>query len=64
MQCLSNGSTYPSQFQNLVRLEFKVNAWNWHVLHALLQNSPNLEVLDVTKMVSLLNVMYFLVHLP
>ncbi|XP_075665777.1 F-box/LRR-repeat protein At3g26922-like [Castanea sativa] len=49
-ECLSNGSTYPSQFQNLLRLDFKVNTWNWHVLQDLLKNSPNLEVLDVTNM--------------
>ena len=59
MQCLSNGSTYPSQFQNLLRLDFKANTWNWHVLQDLIKNSPNLEVLDVTNMVSLLDVMFF-----
>ena len=59
MQCLSNGCTYPSLFQNLERLDFKVNMWNWHMLQALLKNSPNLKVLDVTNTVSLLNMMYF-----
>ncbi|XP_023894156.2 F-box/LRR-repeat protein 13 [Quercus suber] len=48
-ECLSNGSTYPSQFQNLLRLDFKANTWNWHVLQDLIKNSPNLEVLDVTN---------------
>ena len=34
---------------------------NWHVLllQALLQNSPNIEVLDVTNTFSLLNPMFF-----
>ncbi|XP_065617687.1 F-box/LRR-repeat protein At3g26922 isoform X2 [Quercus suber] len=36
------------KFQNLVQLDFKVNAWTWHMLQALLQNAPNLEVLYVT----------------
>ena len=64
MQCLSNGCTYPSLFQNLEQLDFIVNAWNWHMLQALLKNSPNLKVLDVTNEVSLLNMMYFSLIFP
>ena len=39
---------------------------NWHVLllQALLQNSPNIEVLDVTNTFSLLNPMFFYANLP
>ncbi|XP_030928755.1 F-box protein At4g22280-like [Quercus lobata] len=48
LKCLSYGSACLSQFQNLVQLDFKVNAWTWHMLQALLQNAPNLEVLFVT----------------
>ncbi|KAF3951491.1 hypothetical protein CMV_022858 [Castanea mollissima] len=48
LKCLSYGSACLSQFQNLVQLDFKVNAWTWHMLQTLLQNAPNLEVLFVT----------------
>ncbi|KAF3951492.1 hypothetical protein CMV_022859 [Castanea mollissima] len=48
LKCLSYGSACFSQFQNLVQLDFKVYAWTWHMLQALLQNAPNLEVLLVT----------------
>ncbi|KAK7834768.1 hypothetical protein CFP56_024118, partial [Quercus suber] len=46
-ECLCNGSIYPFRFQNLLRLDFMVNALNWHVLQTLLRNAPKLEVLDV-----------------
>ncbi|XP_075671346.1 F-box/FBD/LRR-repeat protein At3g52680-like [Castanea sativa] len=48
LKCLSYGSACLSHFQNLVQLDFKVNAWTWHMLQTLLQNAPNLEVLFVT----------------
>ncbi|KAL4619606.1 hypothetical protein ACB092_06G091800 [Castanea dentata] len=48
LMCLSYGSACLSHFQNLVQLDFKVYAWTWHMLQALLQNAPNLEVLFVT----------------
>ncbi|KAF3960097.1 hypothetical protein CMV_015161 [Castanea mollissima] len=48
LKCLSYGSACLSQFQNMVQLDFKVYAWTWHMLQALLQNAPNLEVLFVT----------------
>jgi hypothetical protein len=54
MQCVRFGHIYPLSYQNLVQLEFRVNDCNWHVLQDLLQNAPNLEILDVTK-VSLVN---------
>ena len=54
MQCLLNDNIYPYLYKNLVRLDFKVNDCSWHVLQGLLQNAPNLEILDVTK-VSLVN---------
>ncbi|KAK7833463.1 hypothetical protein CFP56_025620 [Quercus suber] len=47
-ECLGYGSACLSQFQNLVQLDLKVYAWTWHMLQALLQNAPNLEVLFVT----------------
>jgi hypothetical protein len=53
MHCLRFGNIYPSSYKNLVRLDFKVDS-SWHVLQGLLQNAPNLEILDVTK-VSLVN---------
>uniref|UniRef100_A0A7N2R8P2 FBD domain-containing protein n=1 Tax=Quercus lobata TaxID=97700 RepID=A0A7N2R8P2_QUELO len=36
-------------FQNLVRLKFRVNQSNWHVLKALLLVAPNLKVLVLEK---------------
>ncbi|KAK7847922.1 hypothetical protein CFP56_006068 [Quercus suber] len=48
-KCIAFGSIYPSMFQNLVRLNFKVTPSNWHVLLALLLVAPNLEVLVVNK---------------
>ncbi|XP_023919334.2 F-box/FBD/LRR-repeat protein At3g52680 [Quercus suber] len=48
LKCLGYGSACLSQFQNLVQLDLKVYAWTWHMLQALLQNAPNLEVLFVT----------------
>ncbi|KAF3947681.1 hypothetical protein CMV_026216 [Castanea mollissima] len=48
-ECIAFGSIYPSMFQNLVRLNFKVTPSNWHVLLALLLVAPNLEVLVVNK---------------
>ncbi|KAF3947139.1 hypothetical protein CMV_026688 [Castanea mollissima] len=48
-ECIAFGSIYPSMFQNLVRLNFKVTRSNWHVLLALLLVAPNLEVLVVNK---------------
>ena len=47
--CIAFGSIYPSMFQNVVRLNFKVTPSNWHVLLALLLVAPNLEVLDLNK---------------
>ena len=49
MQCIGFGSIYPSMFQNLVRLNFKVTRTNWHVLQSLLVVTPNLEVLVIDK---------------
>ena len=49
VQCIAFGSIYPSMFQNVVRLNFKVTPSNWHVLLALLLVAPNLEVLDLKK---------------
>ena len=49
MQCIGFGSIYPSMFQNLVRLNFKVTRTNWHVLQSLLVVAPNLEVLVIDK---------------
>ncbi|KAL4619597.1 hypothetical protein ACB092_06G091200 [Castanea dentata] len=43
------GNIYPSSFQNLVRLKFKVDGCNWNVLRDLLQKAPNLETLVITK---------------
>ena len=54
MQCSGIANIYPSSFQNLVRLYFKVNNCNWHLLPDLLHKAPNLETLVVTE-VSLLN---------
>ncbi|KAK7859583.1 hypothetical protein CFP56_004793 [Quercus suber] len=47
--CIGFGSIYPSMFQNLVRLNFKVTRTNWHVLQSLLVVAPNLEVLVIDK---------------
>uniref|UniRef100_A0A2N9J710 F-box domain-containing protein n=1 Tax=Fagus sylvatica TaxID=28930 RepID=A0A2N9J710_FAGSY len=47
--CVRFGHIDPLSYRNLVQLEFKVNDCNWHVLQDLLQNAPNLEILDVTK---------------
>ena len=54
MQCSGIANIYPSSFQNLVRLYFKVNNCNWHLLPDLLHKAPSLETLVVTE-VSLLN---------
>ncbi|KAK4576678.1 hypothetical protein RGQ29_027286 [Quercus rubra] len=43
------GNIYPSSFQNLVKLKFKVNGCSWNVLRVLLQKAPNLETLVITK---------------
>nr|POE60917.1 f-box/fbd/lrr-repeat protein [Quercus suber] len=43
------GNIYPSSFQNLVKLKFKVNGCSWNVLRDLLQKAPNLETLVITK---------------
>ncbi|KAL4619116.1 hypothetical protein ACB092_06G056600 [Castanea dentata] len=48
-ECIGFGSIYPSMFQNLVRLNFKVTRTNWHVLQSLLVVAPNLEVLVIDK---------------
>ncbi|KAK7825753.1 hypothetical protein CFP56_032775 [Quercus suber] len=48
-KCLRYGYFHPSSFQNLVRLDFKINDCSWHVLKSLLHISPNLEILVVTK---------------
>ncbi|KAF3951084.1 hypothetical protein CMV_023230 [Castanea mollissima] len=47
--CIGLGYIYPSMFQNLVRLNFKVTQSNWHVLQSLLVVAPNLEVLVLDK---------------
>ncbi|GMY31196.1 putative FBD-associated F-box protein At3g50710 isoform X2 [Fagus crenata] len=50
LRLLHIGFVYPSSYQNLVRLDFKVSvACNWLVLLDLLQNAPNLEFLVVSK---------------
>ncbi|XP_030928363.1 putative FBD-associated F-box protein At3g50710 [Quercus lobata] len=43
------GNIYPSSFQNLVELKFKVNGCSWNVLQDLLQKAPNLETLVITN---------------
>ncbi|KAK4576674.1 hypothetical protein RGQ29_027284 [Quercus rubra] len=43
------GNIYPSSFQNLIELKFKVNGCSWNVLQDLLQKAPNLETLVITK---------------
>nr|POE60914.1 f-box/fbd/lrr-repeat protein [Quercus suber] len=43
------GNIYPSSFQNLVKLIFKVNGCSWNMLRDLLQKAPNLETLVITK---------------
>ncbi|KAL4619121.1 hypothetical protein ACB092_06G057000 [Castanea dentata] len=48
-ECIGFGSIYPSMFQNLVRLNFKVTRTNWHVLQSLLVVAPNLEALVIDK---------------
>ncbi|KAM4092757.1 hypothetical protein ACB094_06G064600 [Castanea mollissima] len=45
----SIANIYPSAFQNLVQLEFKVVDCNWHLLGDLLQKAPNLESLVISK---------------
>ncbi|KAL0000852.1 hypothetical protein SO802_014633 [Lithocarpus litseifolius] len=47
--CIGFGSIYPSMFQNLVRLNFKVTRTNWHVLQSLLVVAPDLKVLVIDK---------------
>ncbi|XP_030931996.1 putative F-box/FBD/LRR-repeat protein At4g26350 [Quercus lobata] len=49
VECIGFGYIYPSMFQNLVRLNFKVTQSNWHVLQSLLVVAPNLEVLVLDK---------------
>ncbi|XP_030930610.1 F-box/LRR-repeat protein At3g26922-like [Quercus lobata] len=49
VECIGSGYIYPSMFQNLVRLNFKVTQSNWHVLQSLLVVAPNLEVLVLDK---------------
>ena len=49
MQWHNFGNIYPSSFQNLVKLKFKVNGCSWNVLRVLLQKAPNLETLVITK---------------
>ena len=49
LQCIGFGSIFPSRFQKLARLNFKVNKSNWHVLQALLVVAPDLEVLVLDK---------------
>ena len=48
MQWNNFGNIYPSSFQNLVKLIFEVNGYNWNVLADLLQKAPNLETLFIT----------------
>ncbi|KAK4576186.1 hypothetical protein RGQ29_026935 [Quercus rubra] len=48
-ECIGFGSIFPSRFQKLARLNFKVNKSNWHVLQALLVVAPDLEVLVLDK---------------
>ncbi|KAK7847921.1 hypothetical protein CFP56_006069 [Quercus suber] len=54
-RCIGFGSIYPSMFQILVRLNFKVTRTNWHVLQSLLVVAPNLEVLVIDKCTSALD---------
>ncbi|KAK7847927.1 hypothetical protein CFP56_006067 [Quercus suber] len=48
-RCIGFGSIFPSRFQKLARLNFKVNKSNLHVLQALLLVAPDLEVLVLDK---------------